>query len=299
VRKRTVRLLLLAGLVAGAAAGLAGAAAIDRVVVGVTGRNATVGFSAGLYVEVMVESGYHKTSFDGDHGVWVGPPYHSTKNASLGGKAGADWTVYFDKGLTVKQAQAKHFVQHWARLQAASIDVPHVVGQTRVAKIRGTWLLTKGPGDTNSQFEGVLTFPLCRGVVVSAEFAFLTPFSVSDNTGGQYRVYASPGDKDPVSWNYGAAVLAPAEVALLGYLPAAQIGPVSMLKPAGSATHAVAGRVLDCSGAPMPSVPVRVGNTTAHADERGIFQVHVPSAGDYPVTVTAGGGTVRKTLHAG
>jgi len=294
VRKRRVQLLLLAGLVAGVAAGAAEAATIDRVVVGLTGRNATVGFSAALYVEVMVESNYRKTSFDGDHGVWVGPPYRSTKNASLGGNAGADWTVYFDKGLTVKQAQAKHFVQQWARLQAASIEVPHIV-----AKIKGTWLLTKGPGDTNSQFEGVLTFPLCRGVVVSAEFAFLTPFSVSDNTGGQYRVYASPGDKDAVTWNHGAAVLAPAEVALLGYLPAAQIGPVSILKPAGSTTHAVAGRVLDCSGTPMPSVPVRVGNTTARADERGIFQVHVPSAGDYPVTVTAGGGTVRKTLRAG
>jgi hypothetical protein len=60
--------------------------------------------------------------------------------------------------------------------QAATIDVSHVVGDTRVAIIKGQWLLTKGPGDHNTQFESVLSFPLCRSVVTSAEFALLDPF---------------------------------------------------------------------------------------------------------------------------
>ena len=43
--------------------------------------------------------------------------------------------------------------------------------------IKGDRRLTEGPGGHNTQFEGVLSFPLCKGVVVSAEFAFLEPFT--------------------------------------------------------------------------------------------------------------------------
>src|SRR5438045_3743877 len=52
---RTKRFVLLAGLVASVAVPVAVAATIDRVVVGVPGRNDTRGFSSKLVVEVMVE----------------------------------------------------------------------------------------------------------------------------------------------------------------------------------------------------------------------------------------------------
>jgi hypothetical protein len=299
VRRTAVRLLVLAVLAAGAAAAVARAATIDKVVVGVSGRNATQGFSPSLYVEVMVEPDYTKVDFDGDSGNWAGPPYRSTTNPNLGGMSKAGWTVYFDKGRTVKQAQTGHFVQSWAPFQAATIDVPHVVGQTRVATIKGDWLLTKGPGDHNVQFEGVLSFPLCRGVVVSAEFSFIEPFTDTDNLGGQIRVYPSIGDKDALSWNRDKAILAPSFIALLGYLPAARITPANILRKAGDTSHQIAGRVEDCTGAAMPGVTVRTGKVSGRADARGIFDLRVPKAGDYAVTATAGGGTARKTLHAG
>lgn len=120
----------------------------------------------------------------------------------------------------------------------------------------------------------------------------------ADCPGGQFRVYPSIGDKDAFSWNRDKTILAPAYIALLGYLPAARIAPVDILKPAGSTTHTVAGEVRDCSGAPMPSVLVRTGKISGRTDERGIFNLRVPGPGDYKVTVTAGGATAQKTLHA-
>src|SRR5207249_6919989 len=129
-----------------------------------------------------------------------GPPYYSTLNQNLGGRAKASWSVYVDKGISVEQAMTKHFVQGWDRFQEATIDVPHVVNNTRIAVIKGQWRLTKGPGDHDTEFEGVLTFPLCKRVVASAEFAFLDPSTDVDNLGAQYRVKPSVGDKDAFSW---------------------------------------------------------------------------------------------------
>ena len=163
---RTKRFVLLAGLVASVAVPLALAATIDRVVVGVPGRNDTRGFSSKLYVEVMVEPDYQKVDFDGDSGNWLGPPYHATAHPNLGGRAKASWSAYFDKGISVQQAMEKHFTQGWERMQEFRIEVPHVVNDTRVAVITGQWRLTKGPGEHNTQFEGVLSFPLCKRVVV-------------------------------------------------------------------------------------------------------------------------------------
>lgn len=293
MNRRAKRFALLIGLTAAVAVPVALANTIDHVVVGVPGRNDTRGFSPKLFVEVMVEDEYQKIDFDGDHGNWLGPPYHSTTNQNLGGHARASWTVYFDKGISVQQAMAKHFTQGWERFQEASIDVPHVVGDTRVAAIKGQWRLTKGPGDHNTQFEGVLSFPLCKRVVASAEFNYLEPDSDIDNLGGQYRVVLSVGDKDAFSWNRDTAILAPLHVALKGYLPAARItaGPPNVVTP-NQIPHTIVGFVLDCSGAPMPSVAVHSGKIRGRTNVRGFYVLHMPKAGDYRVTASAGGGTV-------
>lgn len=294
LNRRAARLVLLAGLVAAVTVPVALAETIDHVVVGVPGRNDTRGFSSKLFVEVMVEKEYQKVDFDGDSGNWLGPPYHSTTNPNLGGRATVSWTVYFDKGLSVDQAMAKHFIQGWARFQEASIDVSHVVGQTRVAVIKGQWRLTKGPGDHNTQFEGVLSFPLCRRVVTSAEFAFLEPFADADGLGGQYRVFPSVGDKDAFSWNRDNAILAPLHIALKGYLPAASItaGPPNVVTP-NSNPRTIVGIVRDCTGAPMPSVPIHTGKIKGRTNGRGFYVLHVRKGGDYVVIATAGGGSAR------
>jgi hypothetical protein len=293
VNRRATRFVLVAGLAAAIAVPAVLAATIDDVVVGVPGRNDTRGFSQKLFVEVMTEDEYTKVDFDGDSGNWLGPPYHSTLNPNLGGRANASWSVDFDKGLSVEQAQAKHFVQGWAPFQEASIEVPHVVGQTRVAIINGQWRLTKGPGDHNNQFEGVLSFPLCKRVVVSAEFAFLDPSTDVDNLGGQYRVQLSVGDKDAFSWNRDTAILAPTHVALKGYLPAASItADRPNVQTANADPHEIVGFVRDCTGAVMPSVPVHSGKISGRTNGRGFYLLHMRKAGTYRVKASAGGGTV-------
>jgi hypothetical protein len=290
--RRTNCLLLVAGLVVAVAVPAAIADTIDKVVVG--GRDATRGLSAKLYVEVLVEPNYQKVSFDGDSGTWQGPPYHSTKNPNLGGHASVSWTAYFDRGISVANAMAKHFTHGWPKFQAATIDVPHVVNQTRVAIINGQWLLTKNPGINSTQFEGVLTFPLCRRVVASVEFDFLEPFQAVDNLGGQYRVTLPIGDKDAFSFNRDNAILAPTYVALDGYLPAASItaGPPNVVLP-NSPRHTITGFVRDCTGALMPSVPVHAGSVKGRTNGAGLYVLHLPKAGYYRVVATAGGATVR------
>ena len=295
---RTKRFVLLAGLVASVAVPLALAATIDRVVVGVPGRNDTRGFSSKLYVEVMVEDEYQKVDFDGDSGNWLGPPYYSTLNQNLGGRAKASWSVYFDKGISVEQAMTKHFVQGWERMQEFRIEVPHVVNDTRVAVITGQWRLTKGPGEHNTQFEGVLSFPLCKRVVASVEFAFLEPFTEDTGLGDFFRVYPSVGDKDAMSWNQNVATLAPQYVAVDGYLPAASItaGPPNVVI-ANQPPHEIAGLVRDCTGVGMPSVPVHTGKIKVRTNARGFYLIHAPKAGNYVVIATGGGATVRRHVH--
>jgi hypothetical protein len=270
---------------------------IDRVVVGVSGRDDTRGFSPKLYAEVMVENEYQKVDFDGDHGNWLGPPYHSTLNQNLGGRAKASWTVYFDKGISVQQAMEKHFTQGWDRFQEATIGVPHVIKGTRVAAIKGQWRLTKGPGDHNTQFEGVLSFPLCKRVVASAEFNFLEPFSDEDG-GGQFRVLPSVDSKDAFSWNRDTAIVAPSYVALDGYLPLARVtaGLPNAVTP-NQAPHTIVGFVIDCSGVGMPAVPVHAGKVRTHTNARGFYLLHMPRAGTYVVIATFGGVTLRRRVH--
>jgi hypothetical protein len=281
---RPSRIGLAIALLAAAAAPAAWAGHIDRVVVGEPGRNDTAGFSPALSVEVMVENDYKKVDFDGDHGNWLGPPYHSTTNSMLGGQAKVSWTVYFDRGLTVKQAIDKHLIHKWAKFQAARIEVPYVVKSVRVAKIAGQWLLTKGPEASTAQFEGVLAFPLCHGVVAAVEFDFLEPFTDDAGSGAQYRVYTQLGDKGATTWNQEHATLAPTYVALDGYLPAAQV-------TAHAAGRVISGAVRDCSGASMPSVPIKAGSTSGHAGPTGTYTLRAANSGTYRVTATAGGAT--------
>src|SRR5690349_19190583 len=70
----------IAGLTALAAASVGLAAGpVERVKVGVTGRNATEGLSAALYVDVPVVADYRQSTFDGEQGDWQGPDYTATR----------------------------------------------------------------------------------------------------------------------------------------------------------------------------------------------------------------------------
>src|SRR5207237_2671456 len=160
------------------------------------------------------------------------------------------------------------------------------------------WRLTKGPGDHDTEFEGVLSFPLCKRVVASAEFAFLDPSTDVDNLGGQYRVKPSVGDKDAFSWNRDTAILAPLHVAVDGYLPAASItaGPPNVVI-ANQPPHEITGFVRDCTGVGMPSVPVHTGKIKVRTNARGFYLIRAPKAGNYVVIATGGGATVRRQVH--
>jgi hypothetical protein len=45
---------------------------VERVQVGVSGRNATRGLSPALYVDVPVVADYREARFDGKQGAWTG-----------------------------------------------------------------------------------------------------------------------------------------------------------------------------------------------------------------------------------
>jgi Carboxypeptidase regulatory-like domain len=110
--------------------------------------------------------------------------------------------------------------------------------------------------------------------------------------------YAAPSDKDAMSWNHDNAVLAASFIAVDGYLPAGKVtaGPPNV-HIANQPPHAIAGFVTDCSGAPMPGVPVHAAKARTTTNARGFYLLRMPKAGHYVVVATGGGATLRRRVH--
>jgi hypothetical protein len=273
--KLALAVLLLLVFAAAAAAGVTG-----RARVGIAGRNDTRGYSAALWVNLDSPQTYRKgCCTDVDSGEWLGPRYQASDNASLAGDSSIAWRAVFDRrgGSAVAVARA-NLVQRWPTASTESITVPHLVGTLKVGTLAGTAIVTKAPASSSAQVEGALAFPLCPGLHVVANFDALKPFAGPTGTGGMYEV----NGVDAATWNRQQVESALHGVSLVGYLP---VGHVTAARAGG----AIAGRVTDCVGHPMPGVTVRAGSAHAKADGAGRYRL--AAAGAVSVVVSAGGTT--------
>jgi hypothetical protein len=279
-------MLLLAGG-AWAAAGNT----VDHVRVNGAGRNSTNTFSTTLFVDVGLVSGYTRQSFDGDSGDWNGPGYHASLKPTSTGATHMGWGVAFDLAShTSLENFAKQFALDfgsWRILQEGPRSIPHMVGGKKVGTINGLMLLTQAPGDTASAFDSAVAFPLCKGVIVAAHFSTLTP---PTNSAGPNGAYLVDDGSDVQAWNRNHITDALDGVVLNGYLPVSRLSAVAR-------GRTVRGVVSDCVGHPMPAVAVKVGPTRAVTTATGAYSAHVARPGSYLVTVSAGGGSARRTVR--
>jgi hypothetical protein len=290
MRRVTLALTLVLVLAAGARAA-AGDTSVDHVRVNGAGRNSTNSFSTTLYVDVALESGYAHQSFDGDSGNWDGPGYHASLKASLAGATHLGWGVAFElASRSSLEDFAKRYaldLGSWRVLQQGPKAIPHMIGGRRVGTINGLMMLTQAPGDTAAAFDSAISFPLCKGVIAVAHFSTLTP---STNSPNPFGIYLVDDGTDVQAWNRDHISAALDGVVVNGYLPAARL----TATPHG---RAVQGLVSDCVGQPMPGVTVKVGPTRAVTTASGTYLAHVRRAGTYAVSVSAGGGSARRTVR--
>lgn len=270
----------------------ASAATADRVQVGKPGQNRTEGHPLALYVGVAVLPDYRAVGrFDGDSRNWEGPEYRAASLKS--DKATIAWQVTFDDtGSVAAMAKKALGSANWPVAERPRARIPHLVGKRNVGSIPAVALLTKAPGENIAQYESVVAFPLCRGVLAAAKFSLATPSSV----------YAGGGPSDPVlvkgnvpaaQWNHDRALEALRQVTLEGYLPFGRL-------TARAQGRTVRGTVRDCRGHPMAGIQLRLlrGSATvarARAAADGSYRLTAPGAGTYTVsgsqTVTGTGGS--------
>jgi hypothetical protein len=279
------------GLVLAAAASADTGGTVDHVRVNSAGRNSTRTFSKTLSVDVALVAGYTRRSFDGDEGNWDGPAYHASLKPSLDGETHLGWGVAFDLAShTTLEEFAKRFALDfgsWRVLQQEQRAIPHVVGNRQVGTISGLMMLTQAPGDNAAAFDSAVSFPLCRGVIVAAHFSTLTPSTKSPNPFGTYVV---DDGTDVQTWNRDHIRAALDGVALNGYLPATRLA-------ATARGRTVRGTVADCIGHPMPGVAVKVGTKRTLTNSAGAYVASVARPGRVVVSVSAGGGTVRRAVR--
>lgn len=288
---RQVTLALALGLVLAAGAWAAAADTVDHVRVNGGGRNSTNSFSTTLYVDVALVSGYTRRSFDGDNGDWDGPGYHASLKPSLAGATHLGWGVSFDLASHISLEDfAKRYaldLGSWRVLQEGPRAIPHVIGGRQVGTINGLMMLTQAPGDNAAAFDSAVAFPLCRGVIAVAHFSTLTPSTNSPNPFGTYLV---DDGTDVQIWNRDHISAALDGVVVNGYLPAARL-------TAAARGRTVHGIVSDCTGQPMPGVAVQVGKTRAVTSAAGAYTARVARPGSYVISVSAGGGSARRTVR--
>ncbi len=277
------------GLTALAAVVLAAGASAEvtqRAQVGVSGRNATHGYPAALYVVVKSPPDYQADccSYDGDGGTWIGPPYRAENKPTFGGDTKLGWGAYFDtKASGPEDAARRSFVfKGWSDVSKDAIDVPHTVRGRQVGAIPGIAVIARSRGSSSSAFEGAVGFPLCPGLHVAVYFSSSTP--LTDGTGiyGKYLVNGTVVS----TWNLQQLETALAGVSLDGNLPAGKV-------TARASGRVVSGSVTDCVGHPMPSVSVRGGGGATKTTTSGSYRLRVKHGGLVRVTAAGGGRTVR------
>jgi hypothetical protein len=269
----------------------ASAATADRVQVGRPGQNRTAGHPLALFVGVALLPDYRAVDrFDGDSRSWEGPDYRAASLESR--KATIDWQVTFDdRGSVAAMAKNALGSASWPVAERPRARIAHLVGKRNVGSIPAVALLTKAPGDNSAQFESVVAFPLCRGVLVAAKFSLTSPSSVY--AGGPSEPFLVKGNVPAEQWNHDRALEALRQVTLEGYLPFGRL-------TARAQGRRVRGTVRDCRGHPMAGMQLRLlrGRTTvarARAGADGSYRLTAPGSGTYTVsgsqTVTGRGGS--------
>lgn len=271
----------------------ASAASKDRVQVGRPGQNATEAHPLALFVAVELLPEYRPSNrFDGDARSWEGPEYRAASLESR--KATVDWQVTFAKGISVAAMTENALAQDWPVAERPRVQIPHLVGKRRVGSITAVALLTEGPGTNNAQFESLVVFPLCKGVLAAADFALLSPSSVY--AGGPSEPFLVKGSIPAREWNHDRAIDALRHVTLEGYLPLGRL-------TARASGRSIRGTVRDCRRHPMAGIQVRLlrGSATiarARAAADGSYRLAAPGAGTYTVsvsqTVTGKGGSATR-----
>jgi hypothetical protein len=276
----------LAAFVAVVVTTSASAEVTQRAQVGVSGRNATHGYPAALYVVVKSPPDYQADccSYDGDGATWQGPPYRAAQKSSFGGDTKLGWSAHFDtKASNAEDAGRRSFTfKSWPDVSKNAMNVPHTVRGQQVGKIPGVAIIARSPGSTSSAYEGALGFPLCRGLFVAVYFSSITP--LSDDTGiyGKYLVNGVVVS----TWNLQQLQIALNGVSVDGNLPAGKI-------TARAAGRVVSGVVTDCAGHGMPGIVVRGAGASTKTGAGGTYRLAARRAGVFRIVAVGGGRTVR------
>jgi hypothetical protein len=276
--------IAVAGLVAAAAVS---AGTVERVRVGVTGRNATEGLSPALYLDVPVVADYAQSKFDGEQGDWQGPDYTATQKPGTG-RTDLSFRSIFDNRVGSLDAMAGKALVHatWTQAQKSAVRVPRLVGGRLVGAVRGELVLYGEPITGSARWESVLAVPLCHGVFGAVDFYADAPPQDTSGIAGQYLVGTTPARR----WNHDHALAAAHGVKLDGPLPGGRV-------TAHAAGRAVSGRISDCGGG-LQHVPLLLqrkagsGWTAAgrgSSGTGGAFRIAAHASGTYRVSAALGG----------
>jgi hypothetical protein len=158
--------------------------------------------------------------------------------------------------------------------------VPHTVGGKKVGTIPGYVLTTRSPGSGAAQTEVALSFRLCKGLYVVADFDLLAPQQDPDGLGGTYTI----GGQSASSWNAAQAAAAVQGVSVDGNLPPGKV-------VARASGRRIVGVARDCIGQPLAGLSVRAlpGGATARTSATGAFAVAVAKSGTYRIAASLAG----------
>jgi hypothetical protein len=276
-----VRKALLAAIaVALLVAPLAVSAIVDRVQVGVSGRNATLGFSPALYVDVTAPSAYGTRGccYDGDSGEWVGPRYTASGKPDFGGDSTISWGVGFDRKSPSPEAAARGSLtfKDWRDTGSGTIAVPHVVAGREVGTIPAFYVIVVSP--QGAAREAGVGVPLTHGLYATPGFSLLKPLSDSIPPYGQYQVNGMLAS----AWNEQQAELAVRAVRVEGSLPPARV-------TARRSGARIVGAVRDGYGQPVAGARVRCGKAGTTSRAAGTYSLAAGRGKSCRVVATLGG----------
>ena len=266
--------LALAAAVIGVPA--ANAADVERVQVGLPGRNTTRAFSPQTFIVVTSPDAYVRTSFDGDSSSWHGPRCVVSSNPGLSDDVSMPWFVVFsDRYATREQAAAgARTFDDLPLVSEGTIEIPHRIRGREVGAIVGYYLLGQSTHDRGWAEIGV-GIPLTRGVFAVARFW---------STGPSFG--CSVGGTAARQWHLDAAQSAAARLVVDGNLPAARIS-------AHPQRRRVSGFVNDGFGHPVVGARVTLERKAGRTWRRGP-SVSTNSSGFYSVLARAG---TMRTAH--
>jgi hypothetical protein len=250
----------------------------------------------GLLVELASPLGYERQSASGDAGLWVGANFAQIGHPENAGRSTLDWTVHFDQREGEADAIAHANIEHtsWTRDQRGGLSVPHVVGTRGVGTILGYYEMVTPSTPGDARFEGVLAFPLDKGLHAVIRFEALQP---TDDT---YMVGSSVAS----SWNRGQVLVALAGAQLQGNLPP-KIVAARSIERGRIVRGKVVDRFLDAVLGARVSLERNAGGgwtkvAGGKTDKRGFYSLRAKRRGTYRVTARFAGFTATsRTIRAG